>query len=101
MGELPRVLALFWVAMIAASAIELFWLTQPAASADAWGHVQLFAGWQGTALIIAIVAVAFSRQRRDPPRSTLWWLSWGPLYGSLGIILIVLAALTAGTYAAG
>ncbi len=97
MGELPRVLAIFWAALVFASLTQLFWAGGAGDPVtQLWGRIETFVGWQGAALVVAIIAAGLSRQRRDRPLGPTWWLGWGPLYGSLGMALIVLAALTAG-----
>jgi len=96
MGELPRVLAIFWAALVFASLTQIFWGGGGADPAQLWGRIETFVGWQGAALVVAIIAAGLSRQRGDRPLGRTWWLGWGPLYGSLGMAFIVLAALTAG-----
>lgn len=62
----------------------------------AWDRIELFLTWQGTALVVALIAMGLSLARKDQRGSQLWWYGWGPLIGSAFIAAFVgLAVLSA------
>lgn len=68
----------------------------PDPAARAWDRIELFLTWQGTALVVALIAMGLSLARKDPRGSQLWWYGWGPLIGSAFIAAFVgLAVLSA------
>ena len=97
MRILPNILVIAWALLVLGSLFLTY--TMPAGidpAARAWERIQLFLTWQGTALLVALVAAGFSWIRRDPRGSQLWWMGWGPLIGSGFIAAFVgLAVLTA------
>lgn len=97
MRLLPNILVVGWALLVLGSLFLTY--TMPAGAdpaARAWQRIELFLTWQGTALVIALIAAAFSWARRDPRGSQLWWMGWGPLIGNAFIAAFVgLAVLSA------
>ena len=83
MRFLPNLLVVGWAILVMGSLFLTY--TMPAGSDPsrrAWERIELFLTWQGTTLVIALIAMAFSLGRRDERGSQLWWFGWGPLIGS-------------------
>ena len=97
MKILPNILAGGWALLVMGSLFLTY--TMPAGedrAQRAWDRIELFLTWQGTALIVAIIAMGLSLARRDPRGSQLWWYGWGPLIGSIFIAAFAgLAVLSA------
>jgi len=97
MRVLPNILVIAWALLVLGSLLLTY--TMPAGDdpqARAWQRIELFLTWQGTAVVIALVAAGFSWMRRDKRGSQLWWMGWGPLIGNAFIAGFVgLAVLTA------
>lgn len=97
MKFLPNVLVIGWALLIMGS---LFLTYMMPVSDDpgtrVWERIEFFLTWQGTALVIALIAMGFSLARKDTRGSQLWWYGWGPLIGSAFIAAFVgLAVLSA------
>lgn len=97
MRFLPNVLVIGWALLIMGSLFLTY--TMPAGTdpaARAWDRIELFLTWQGTALVIALIAMGLSIARKDPRGGQLWWFGWGPLIGNAFIAAFVgLAVLSA------
>ena len=97
MRILPNILVIAWALLVLGSLFLTY--TMPAGidpAARAWERIQLFLTWQGSALLVALVAAAFSWIRRDRRGTQLWWMGWGPLIGTGFIAAFVgLAVVTA------
>ena len=97
MKILPTILAGGWALLVMGSLFLSY--TMPASAdpaARAWERIELFLTWQGTALLLALIAMGLSLARKDARSSQLWWFGWGPLIGSAFIAAFVgLAVLTA------
>jgi hypothetical protein len=97
MKFLTNVLVIGWALLVMGSLFLSYLM--PAGSdraSRAWDRIELFLTWQGTALVVALIAIAFSIARKDPRGSQLWWFGWGPLIGSAFIATFVgLAVLSA------
>jgi hypothetical protein len=94
---LPNIIVGGWALLVMGS---LFLTYMMPASADpatrAWERIELFLTWQGTALLLALLALGLSIARKDERGSQLWWFGWGPLIGSAFIAAFVgLAVLSA------
>lgn len=94
---LPTLLAGGWALLVMGSLFLSY--TMPAGddpAARAWERIELFLTWQGTALVIALIAMGLSLARKDERGGQLWWFGWGPLIGSVFIAAFVgLAVLSA------
>ena len=97
MKFLPNILVGGWALLVMGSLFLAYMMPAGAdPAARAWDRIELFLTWQGTALVVALVAMGFSLARRDPRGSQLWWLGWGPLIGNAFIAAFVgLAVLSA------
>ena len=97
MKLLPNLLVVGWALLVLGSLFLTYTLpvgSDP--SARAWERIELFLAWQGTALIVALIAMAFSIARKDRRGSQLWWFGWGPIIGTACIAGFVgLAVLSA------
>jgi hypothetical protein len=97
MRILPNILVVAWALLVLGSLFLTY--TMPAGedpAARAWQRIELFLTWQGTALVIALIAAGFSWIRRDRRGTQLWWMGWGPLIGNAFIAGFVgLAVLSA------
>ena len=97
MRVLPNILAIAWALLVLGSLFLTY--TMPGGDdpqARAWQRIELFLTWQGTAVVVALIAAGFSWARRDRRGSQLWWMGWGPLIGNAFIAGFVgLAVLTA------
>ena len=97
MKILPNILVVAWALLVLGSLFLTY--TMPAGedpAARAWQRIELFLTWQGTALVIALIAAGFSCIRRDRRGTQLWWMGWGPLIGNAFIAGFVgLAVLSA------
>jgi len=97
MRILPNILVVAWALLVLGSLFLTY--TMPAGedpAARAWQRIELFLTWQGTALVIALIAAGFSCIRRDRRGTQLWWMGWGPLIGNAFIAGFVgLAVLSA------
>ena len=97
MRILPNILVIAWALLVLGSLFLTY--TMPAGvdpAARAWERIQLFLAWQGSAVVVALVAAGFSWVRRDPRGTQRWWMGWGPLIGNAFIAGFVgLAVLTA------
>ncbi len=97
MKFLPNLLVVGWALLVMGSLFLTYTLPAGAdPSTRAWERIELFLTWQGTALIVALIAMAFSIVRKDSRGSQLWWFGWGPIIGTAFIAGFVgLAVLTA------
>ncbi len=97
MKILPSILVGGWALLVVGSLFLTYMMPAGAdPAARARDRIELFLTWQGTALVVALVAMGFSLVRRDPRGSQLWWLGWGPLIGTAFIAAFVgLAVLSA------
>jgi hypothetical protein len=97
MKILPNLLVVGWALLVLGSLFLTY--TMPAGadpSARAWERIALFLTWQGTSIVIALIAMAFSIARKDARGSQLWWFGWGPIIGNASIAAFVgLAVLSA------
>ena len=97
MRILPNLFAIGWALLVLGSLFLTY--TMPAGidpRERAWSRIEVFLTWQGTALLIALIAAGLSLARKDARGSQVWWMSWGPLIGSAVIAVFVgLAVLTA------
>lgn len=97
MRFLPNILAIGWALLVMGSLFLTYMM--PVSSdpvARGWARIELFLTWQGTALLVAMVAMGLSIARKDQRGSQLWWFGWGPLIGSIFIAAFAgLAVLTA------
>ena len=97
MKLLPNLLVVGWALLVMGSLFLTY--TMPAGldpAQRAWDRIEVFLTWQGTALVIALIAMGLSLMRKDVRGSQLWWFGWGPLLGSGFIAVFVgLAVLTA------
>lgn len=95
MKILPNLLAIAWALLVLAGlylSLEAPFATDAAARAAA--RIDIFAGFEIAALLVAVVAAGASLRRADPRGSRRWWMGWGPLAGMVVIGLFVgLAAL--------
>ena len=97
MKYLPNVLAGGWALLVMGSLFLSYMMPLGADPAQrAWERIELFLTWQGTALVVALIAMGLSIARKDMRGSQLWWFGWGPLIGSVFIAAFAgLAALSA------
>lgn len=97
MKALPNLLVVAWALLVLGSLFLTYTMPLGAdPAARAWQRIELFLTWQGTALLVALVAAGFSWKRRDRRGTQLWWMGWGPLIGNLFIAAFVgLAVLSA------
>jgi hypothetical protein len=97
MKFLPNLLAIGWALLVLGSLFLSYMMPAgPDPAQRAWDRIELFLTWQGTALVVALIAMAFSIARKDPRGSQLWWFGWGPLVGNAFIAAFVgLAVLSA------
>ena len=97
MRILPNFLAGGWALLVLGSLFLTYTMPPGEDRAQrAWDRIELFLTWQGTALVVALIAMGLSLARRDLRGSQLWWLGWGPLIGSAFIAAFSgLAVLTA------
>ena len=97
MRILPNILAIGWALLILGSLLLTY--SMPAGmdpQERAWNRIEIFLTWQGTALLIALIAAGLSLARKDRRGSQNWWMGWGPLVGNVVIAVFVgLAVLTA------
>ena len=97
MRILPNILVVAWSLLILGS-LFLTYMMPPGEDpvARAWDRIEVFLTWQGTALLLALIAMGLSLIRKDPRGSQTWWMGWGPLIGN-GVIagFVGLAVLTA------
>lgn len=90
MRFLPNILAGGWALLVMGSLFLTYMMPVSAdPAARAWDRIELFLTWQGTALLLALVAMGLSIARKDERGSQLWWFGWGPLIGSAFIALFV------------
>ena len=90
MKLLPNILAIAWALLILCSLFLTYLL--PAGLdpvARAWDRIEIFLLWQGTALIVALIAMGLAIARREPRGSQGWWMGWGPLIGNAFIAAFV------------
>ena len=83
MRVLPNLLAIAWALLVLGS-LFLTYMMPPGIDpvASAWDRIETFLTWQGTALVVALIAAGFSFMRRDKRGSQIWWMGWGPLVGT-------------------
>lgn len=97
MRVLPNILVIAWALLILGSLFLTY--TMPAGldpAARAWQRIEVFLTWQGTALLVAVIAAVLSWRRGDKRGSQTWWMGWGPLIGNAFIAGFVgLAVLSA------
>lgn len=97
MRILPNILVIGWSLLVMGSLL-LTYAMPPGAdpAARAWDRIEVFLTWQGTALLLALIAAGLSWARKDARGSQGWWMGWGPLIGN-GVIaaFVGLAVLTA------
>ena len=97
MRILPNILAIGWALLILGSLLLTY--SMPAGmdpQERAWNRIEIFLTWQGTALVVALIAAGLSLARKDRRGSQTWWMGWGPLVGNIVIAIFVgLAVLTA------
>jgi len=97
MRVLPNILVIAWALLILGSLFLTY--TMPAGldpAARAWQRIEVFLTWQGTALLVAVIAAVLSWRRGDKRGSQAWWMGWGPLIGNAFIAGFVgLAVLSA------
>ncbi len=90
MRILPNLLALAWGLLVLGS---LFLTYAGSAGSDpaarAAARITVFLLWQGTALLVALIAAGFSLKRHDTRGSRIWWMGWGPLFGSIVTAIFV------------
>ena len=83
MRVLPNILAIGWALLVLGSLFLTYLM--PAGLdpvARAWDRIETFLTWQGTALVVALVAMGLAIVRKAPRRTLGWWMGWGPLIGS-------------------
>ena len=97
MKFLPNLLVVGWALLVMGSLFLTYTMPASADPAErAWDRIEVFLTWQGTAFVIALIAMAFSLARKDERGSQLWWFGWGPIIGSAVIAGFVgLAVLSA------
>ena len=97
MKFLPNILVVGWALLVLGSLFLTYMMPTGADPATrAWDRINLFLSWQGAALVVALIATAFSLARKDARGTQLWWFGWGPLIGTAFIAAFVgLAVLTA------
>jgi hypothetical protein len=97
MKILPNILVGGWALLVMGSLFLSYMMPAGADPATrAWERIELFLTWQGTALVVALIAMGLSIARRDPRGSQLWWFGWGPLIGTTFIAAFAgLAVLSA------
>jgi hypothetical protein len=97
MRILPNILVGGWALLVMGSLFLTYTMPSGADPAQrAWDRIELFLTWQGTALVVALIAMGLSLARKDARGSQLWWFGWGPLIGSASVAAFVgLAVLTA------
>jgi hypothetical protein len=97
MRVLPHILAIAWALLVLGSLFLTYLM--PAGLdrvARAWDRIEIFLTWQGTALVVALIAMGLAIARKEPRGTQGWWMGWGPLIGSVFIAAFVgLAALSA------
>lgn len=90
MKFLPNILVIGWALLVLGSLFLTYMMPAGADPATrAWDRIELFLTWQGTALVVALIAVVFSLARKDRRGSQLWWFGWGPLIGTAFIAAFV------------
>jgi hypothetical protein len=97
MKILPNILVGGWALLVMGSLFLTYMMpVSEDPTARAWDRIEFFLTWQGTALLVALVAMGLSLARKDARGSQLWWYGWGPLIGSAFIAAFVgLAVLSA------
>ena len=83
MRVLPNILAVVWALLILGSLFLTYMMpvgTDPVVRA--WDRIEVFLTWQGTAVLVAVIAAALSWRRGDERGSQTWWMGWGPLIGN-------------------
>ena len=94
MKFLPNVLVIGWALLVMGSLFLTYMMPASADSATrAWDRIELFLTWQGTALVVALIAMGLSIARKDSRGSQLWWYGWGPLIGNAFIAAFVVLAV--------
>ena len=96
MRVLPNILAIAWALLVLGSLFLTYLM--PAGLdpvARAWDRIETFLTWQGTALVVALIAMGLAIARKEQRGTQGWWMGWGPLIGSAFIAAFVgLAALS-------
>jgi hypothetical protein len=97
MKILPNILVAGWALLVMGSLFLTYMMpTGSDPATRAWERIEFFLTWQGTALVVALIAMGLSLARKDTRGSQLWWFGWGPVIGSAFIAAFVgLAVLTA------
>jgi hypothetical protein len=80
---LPNLLVIGWAILVTGSLFLSY--TMPPGADHVWDRIEVFLTWQGTSIVIALIALGFSLGRRDARGSQLWWYGWGPIIGNAAI----------------
>ncbi|MEO8758715.1 MAG: hypothetical protein ABI398_13305 [Devosia sp.] len=83
MRILQNILAITWSLLILGS-LFLTYMMPPGLdpAARAWDRIETFLTWQGTALVVALIAMGLAIARKEVRGSQGWWMGWGPLIGT-------------------
>ena len=86
MKILPNIFAIGWALLALAG---LYLSLNPPGTLDpgtrAAARIEIFAGFEIAALLVALIAAGISLARGDERGSRRWWIGWTPVFGSIGI----------------
>lgn len=86
MKILPNIFAIAWALLALAG---LYLSLNPPGTLDpasrAAARIEIFAGFELVALLVALFAASISVAQRDERGSRRWWIGWTPIFGSIVI----------------